>query len=424
MVFKLESTESLKSNKLWNKNFLLLWQGQLVSCLGDALYSIALGFWVLDKTGSSTIMGILMAAVSLPRIILGPFAGVIVDRFNRKKLILLGDFIRGLGMLFVGYAAYNNSLEVWMVMVVGIICGICSAFFNPAISSVIPDLVSSENIVKANSAQQMATSTTNLLGSMSGGFIYSILGASVMFILNGISYIVSTVTEVFIDIPKVERKNDNLTFKEDFKEGIRFTFGFRGLVILLSTAFILNFFYAMFSILQKPLFNIDPSLGVARYGVLTAFQSIGMIVASVFLTKVNIKTENRAKVALSSLFIQSIILLIGVSTKNFTVMCICFFMGLFLNTVGNTVMMSSMMVTIPQELRGKVLSIVMTFSMGIHPIGTLIGGVLGDIFYPRNIMIACFIICIVVTIPVVLSKSARKVLNYNPEIQSLDDIKS
>ena len=201
-----------KPKKLWNKNFFLLWQGQLVSCLGDAFYSMALGFWVLDKTGSSSIMGILMAAISLPRIIIGPFAGVIVDRFDRKKMIILGDLIRGIGILFVGYAAYKNILEVWMVILIGVICGICSAFFNPAISSVIPDLVSNDNIVKANSAQQMAVSTTSLVGSLSGGFIYSILGASVMFIFNGISYIISTVTEMFISIPKVEQKESKLTF--------------------------------------------------------------------------------------------------------------------------------------------------------------------------------------------------------------------
>ncbi|MGL5641062.1 MAG: MFS transporter, partial [Paraclostridium sp.] len=349
----MESTGNLKNNKLWNKNFLLLWQGQLVSCLGDAFYSMALGFWVLDKTGSSAIMGILMAAVSIPRIVIGPFAGVIVDRFDRKKLILLGDFIRGIGMIFVGYAAFNNFLEVWMVMVVGILCGICSAFFNPAVSSVIPDLVSSDNIVKANSAQQMATSTTSLIGSVSGGFIYSILGASVMFIFNGISYIVSTISEMFIDIPKVERKNTELTIKEDFKEGIKFTFGFKGLVVLLSVCFALNFFFAIFTILLRPWFMMEESLGVARYGIISAFQSIGMIAGSVLLTNVNIKAENRAKVMLTSLLLTIVFFFIGVLINNFYVMCICFSVGLFFNTISNTVMMSSMIVTVPQNMRGK-----------------------------------------------------------------------
>ncbi|MFR6017503.1 MAG: MFS transporter [Paraclostridium sordellii] len=420
----MDNSSSLKNNKLWNRNFTLLWQGQLVSCLGDAFYSIALGFWVLDKTGSSAIMGILMAAVSIPRVIIGPFAGVIVDRFDRKKLILLGDFIRGIGMLFVGYAALNNFLEVWMVIIVGIISGVCSAFFNPAISSVIPDLVSNEDLVKANSAQQMATSTTSLIGSMSGGFIYSILGASIMFIFNGISYIASTISEIFIEIPKTDRKNTKLNLKEDFKEGLKFTFGFRGFVLLLSVAFSLNFLYAMFFLLLKPLFLADSNLGVSKFGVISAFQSIGMIFASILLTKVNIKIEKRANIMLPALILQSVFFFLGVLINKFYIMCICFFIGSFLNTVSNTVSTSAMMLVIPQNMRGKVMSIIFTLSMGIHPIGSLVGGILGDIFYPRTIMIGCFLIGIIGSIPILFSKSTKKVLNYNPKIQKLEDLRS
>lgn len=411
-----------KKNKLWNKNFFLLWQGQLVSCLGDAFYSIALGFWVLDKTGSSTVMGILMAAVSIPRLVIGPFAGVIVDRFDRKKLILLGDFIRGIGMLFVGYAAFNNFLKVWMVIVVGIICGVCSAFFNPAMSSVIPDLVSSDNIVRANSAQQISTSTTSMIGTMGGGFIYSAIGAGAMFLFNGISYILSTISEVFIDVPKVERKNTEITLREDFKEGLKFTFRFRGLVILLGIALGLNFFFAIFSILMKPWFNMDPNLGVAKFGVITAFESVGIILASIILTNIKIKPENRAKTMLSALLLQSIFFFLGVVINRFYIMCICFFIACFFNTVSNTVSTSAIMLTVPQDMRGKVMSITMTCCMAIHPIGTLIGGVLGDVFYPRTVMIICFVICILGTIPIFFSSSTKKVLNYNPKTQNLEDI--
>lgn len=411
-------------NKLWNKNFFLLWQGQLVSCLGDAFYSIALGFWVLDKTGSSTVMGVLIAAVSIPRLVIGPFAGVIVDRFDRKKLILLGDFIRGIGMLFVGYAAFNNFLEVWMVIVVGVVCGVCSAFFNPAMSSVIPDLVSSDNIVRANSAQQISTSTTSMIGTMGGGFIYSAIGAGAMFLFNGVSYILSTISEIFIEIPKIERKSTEVTFREDFKDGLKFTFKFRGLVILLGIAFGLNFFFAIFSILMKPWFNIDPSLGVARYGFITAFESVGIILASVILANIKIKPENRSKVMLSALFLQSVFFFLGVLINKFYIMCVCFFIACFFNTVSNTISMSSMMIAIPSDMRGKVMSIAITCSMAIQPIGTLIGGVLGDMFYPRAVMIICFIICIIGTIPIFFSSSTKKALNYNPEIQSIEEIMS
>ena len=74
-------------NRLWNRGFLLLWQGQLVSSLGDVIYEIALGFWILAVTGSTAMMGSLMAASALPRILVAPFAGVLVDRSERKWLL-------------------------------------------------------------------------------------------------------------------------------------------------------------------------------------------------------------------------------------------------------------------------------------------------------------------------------------------------
>lgn len=89
-----------------------------------------------------------------------------------------------------------------------------------------------------------------------------------------------------------------------------------------------------------------------------------------------------------------------------------------------SIIASAMMLVIPQEIRSKVMSITMTCSLGIQPIGTLLGGILGDVFNPRIIIILCFVICIIGTIPIFFSKSAKKLLNYNPKIHTLDDIKA
>ena len=113
------STKSNTAFRLWNRNFFLLWQGQMVSVLGDALYDIALNFFVLEMTGSTVIMGTVMALVTVPRILLGPAAGVFVDRYDRKKLIIFGDVVRGVSVLFIAFAAWNGFLEIWMVIVGG-----------------------------------------------------------------------------------------------------------------------------------------------------------------------------------------------------------------------------------------------------------------------------------------------------------------
>ena len=185
-----------ETKKLWNRNFFLLWQGQLVSAFGDALYAIALNLFVLELTDSTGVMGSIMALVTVPRIILGPFLGVVVDRSDRKKLIVIGDLIRGLSILFVTGALWLGILEVWLLMVVAVLDGICSAFFNPAIESSIPDLVPEENLVQANSVYQMAVTGADILGQSLGGAAYSLIGAPSMFLIDGISYLFSAGTEI------------------------------------------------------------------------------------------------------------------------------------------------------------------------------------------------------------------------------------
>lgn len=117
-----QGIEKNKSHgKLWTLNFFLLWQGQLVSALGDVVYEIALGFWVLAVTGSTGLMGTLMAASALPRILIAPFAGVIVDRCNRRNMLVLMDLIRGVVITAVGTAALLGFVEIWMVFAAGVI---------------------------------------------------------------------------------------------------------------------------------------------------------------------------------------------------------------------------------------------------------------------------------------------------------------
>ena len=88
-------------DKLFNKNFFLLWQGQTVSQIGSQIFSIALMFWIKHTTGSATLMGMVMTVSMLPAVLLGPFAGTLSDTFSRKKVIVIADFISGLNVLIL-----------------------------------------------------------------------------------------------------------------------------------------------------------------------------------------------------------------------------------------------------------------------------------------------------------------------------------
>ncbi len=211
-------------SKLWNLNFILLWQGQFVSSFGDSVYDISLGFWILAKTGSTAIMGILMATSVLPRVVLSPFAGVLADRLDKKWLMVITDGIRGITITLIGLAAILGKAEVWMVMIGGVVLGICGSLFNPAVQSALPIIINKEYLVKGNSAISLASTGVDIVGKSMGGFLFQFLGAPVLFLVNGISYIISAISELFIRIPRVTSESRRVNFVDDIKKWLSICF--------------------------------------------------------------------------------------------------------------------------------------------------------------------------------------------------------
>lgn len=405
---KVNFSRRIVFGKMKNKNFFLLWNGQLVSALGDALYAIALNFFILQETGSTAIMGTVMALVTLPRIILGPVSGVYVDKVDRKLLIVWGDIIRGLSIIFVAVMAYFDRLEIWMVMVVAVVLGVCASFFNPSVESVLPDIVPSDKMIKASSSYQIATTGADILGQSVGGALYVLVGAPLMFLMNGVSYLLSAVSECFIRIPKVSRKNVEISFKEDFKEGLRFILAYEGLVRTIAISFFINFLFGMIRVSIIPWFVNTENLGMTKYGVLNAFQSVGLIVGMLVLSFINIKQGHKYKIYLTTLFLFIVSIGLGAFFNQYVLILILFAVGFAFQFVFNTVLNSTIMLKTPMDKRGKVSATKTTIGMAVSPLGNFVGGILCEFIVPRylimiNAVLAVVVVCLVVIHPTVKS---------------------
>ncbi len=414
----MESSNEIKV-KLWNRNFFLLWQGQLVSVLGDVIYLIALDFWILEMTGSTALMGLLGALSMAPRIILGPFTGVFVDRWDRKKIIVLSDFIRGVFVTFIGIAALLGFIKVWMMFLVGIILGICSAIFNPAISSITPDIVHGSKLVKANSVTSLGRNGMDMIGSAVGGILYITIGPAYMFLFNGISYLFSAFTESFMKVPKVEKQEKEITFKDDIKVGFKFLKDFRVLRNMFILASLVNFFANSAIILIVPYFKEMPHLGISKYGFFMTMLACGAIVGSLFLSIVNIPENKKFKFFATANIIHNVLFVLSMVTNSYFTMLVLIFIAMFCNVCVNTIFSSSMMAVTPSKMRGKVMAIVSTVSMGLVPIGKVLGGVLGEFFPVKIVIISLFICCFICGVFMVKIKDLRKLIEYD---SSKDDI--
>jgi MFS family permease len=187
-------------NVLKQRNFFLLWFGQLISIVGDWVLVIALPFYTYNLTGSALASGGIFIASTLPRLLLGSVAGVFVDRWDRKRTMIVADLLRVLLILMLLLVRSRDWL--WLIFASAFLESIVSQFFNPAKSAVIPLLVNEKDLLAANSLNGLSDALTRLLGSALGGMLLSWLGFSFVIFFDAGTFFFSAVMIMFILMPK------------------------------------------------------------------------------------------------------------------------------------------------------------------------------------------------------------------------------
>jgi len=186
-----------------NRNFRRLWYGQIVSQLGDWLDSIALFTLLLNLTGSGQAVGLLFLAEFLPGALIGPFAGVIVDRLPRRLVLIASDFGRAALVLLL--LLVNGQEDIWLIYLAVVGKMSLAAFFEPARSAIIPSLCSRDELVSANAVSSATWSAMLALGAAVGGLVAGILGVRAAFLLDAGSFLLSAALIATVRVPGQER---------------------------------------------------------------------------------------------------------------------------------------------------------------------------------------------------------------------------
>lgn len=403
-----------KSSKVWTLNFFLLWQGQFVSAIGDNFYTIALGFWVLAQTGSSVLMSSIMAASFLPRALFAPLGGVLADRYNKKNIVIINDILRGIIVLLIALSAYFVYLQIWMLFTAAIIMGICGAFFSPAVVATIPLIVDKNSVNRANAAFNIIYCGSGLLGNSSGGFIFSIIGAPLLFLINGLSYIFSGLSVIFLKFSDIKSAPEKKNIIEDFKVGLNYVRHTKEIKLILISAAIFNFFWMAGYIPLMPFFDSIPGWGAKYYGILMAAFSIGMLIGYLVLSMIHIKPKTNYYIFMFSICIFSITSSVVPMLSSFYLMCIITFIsGLLIAFIGN-VIMTILQITSNEDNRGRVISFYILITQGLMPLGMVIGGLLGDIIGYRLTMVSCYILASSGFLFISFKKEFKEVFNIFP----------
>lgn len=202
-----------------NRRYFPLWLGQLISNLGDTLHYIALVIWVLQRTGSSLVVAGAVFFEVVPVILLAPIAGVVIDRFPRKLVLVVSDILRALLVL-----ALLLTTEVWHIYVIITLLTSAATFFNPAVSATLPTLLDEKDLLAANSVSWSTGRFVQIVGAALAAGLIALIGAEAAFVFNAGTFLVSALLLLLLPVPPGRRVASRgwRGFLADAREGLRF----------------------------------------------------------------------------------------------------------------------------------------------------------------------------------------------------------
>lgn len=403
------------TQRLFHQDFTLVILGQIISLLGNAILSFALPLHLLKVTGSGTIFGVVMALSIIPTIILSPIGGLIADRVNRRNIMVVLDFITCLIVLLSSFFIKDRALVC--ISTTLMLLSIIRSFYQPAVQASVPAITTSENLLKANSVVNMVSSVSMLLGPIIGGTLYGFLGITPIIIIGGMAFFLSAVMELFIKIPFIKqpvKSNIILTLKQDFSESIYFITKEKPIIAkTIGIASLINMVLTSLLMIGIPfIINITLGLSSELYGIAQSAMGIGALIGGilvgVFASKLTQDCYYKLLLWASLAIIPiGLVLLLPISAMGaFAIITLVTVIVLIFATMVSIVIITSIQQITPQEMTGKVMSLVMTVSMCASPIGQAVYGYLFD-----NVSELYWIIFGAVMILIFIVGSAKKVWN-------------
>ena len=362
-------------NKKWKSQFIVVALGQAISMLGSQGVQFALIWWHAEKTSSPLMLGISGIVAYLPMSLFSPIAGIAADRYNRKFISIFSDMTMGMIALIYAVLLFFLDLPVWTVFVMLCVRGIGSTFQQPAIQSIIPQLVPKDQLVKTNGWMQLLNSGSFLLGPVIGASLYAIFPMSVVLMSDVVGAILASVALAVVKIPKLEKtENEKQRFVTEIKEGLQVFREDKKLFYIVIAEALCMFFYAPLSSFY-PLMTSDYFDLSAMYGSAVELSfAIGMIVSSLLFSSV-LKVERKIRVSFIGLLgmgiasvICGVIPPVYIGWFFFAASCMCLGVAENVHTIPLTAYIQE---TVAPKKMGRAFSVLTLISSVPMPVGLL-----------------------------------------------------
>lgn len=399
------------------KKFFVIWVSQAASLIGSSIVNFALAWYLTQKTGSATILATATMIAILPQIILGPLIGPYIDRWDRKKIIIISDSFVALVTAVLVVLFFTETIQIWHIYIAMITRSVGGTFHFPAMAASIPLIVPKQHLARVAGLNQMLGGVINIIGPPAGALLmetlpmYGVLAVDILTAITAVGLI------SLIGIPKPLRTTllENASVISDMMQGFRFIWSWKGLAILLGLASLSNFFLV-------PAFNLTPLFvaehlenDVLKLGWLNSAFGIGIISGGLILGVWG-GFKKRIYTVILAICVEGISAVgFGFTTPG------SFFLGLscaFL--IGTGVAMANGPLTaifqsvIPHDIQGRVFTIMGAVSAAATPLGLAMAGPLADIVGTRSLYYIAGIGTFISGIVFIFIPAVMNLENYKP----------
>jgi MFS transporter, DHA3 family, macrolide efflux protein len=365
-----------------NPVFATLWAGEAVSMLGSGLLITSWGFWFYGLTGSPLLLSLYAVAMMVVRTVVSPWAGVWIDRLDRRQVLLWANLVRAVTTL--APLVVLTRERVWLAVVAAGIGTAAQTFFRPAWGALLPNLVPEGHVLRANALQSMAMQMAYIAGPAAGGLVFNLWGPAPTFVLDCLSYLFGAVTIVltFRRMPPTaptEAAPDRSTMREA-REAFAFCRGRRDLWGLLVVVAVSSLGFGIMNGLWTPFMVDVVHAGAATFGAILTAQGLGALGVAYLMGRTARLPESRQITAIwgSLLFLAGSCFLYTTFPRFWVIAPLTFLEGLVLEVMG-LAQTTWWQERVPDAVRGRVLSLRELVDNGAAAIAVVAGGAVAQV---------------------------------------------
>ncbi|XVV06966.1 MFS transporter [Actinosynnema sp. CA-248983] len=388
-----------------NRNYTLLWSGQALAEVGFSASLLAFPLLVLAVTGSPAASGLVLAVDAAAQLLAGLPAGVLVDRWDRRRIMLACEAAQAVALGTLVVALFHGVALVWHMAVVAAVMGVCRALFEPAEDACLPRLVPDEQLATAVAMNSARTSLGQMAGTALGGVLFAVT-RWLPFLVDLLTHCVAFVTLLFLRVPPREPVHGKPDFVGEIREGLRWVWARREIRVTAVCAVVLNLFFSAFFLVVIVLAQ-HRGVSPAVIGVMAAMLGVGGIVGSLLAPRLCRVLGPYVSIA-GVFWAVTVLTPVSLLVADGYALGGLFALMMVLAPTANTTISTHQLLLTPDELRGR-LSGVLAVAVGLAGVlGPVLGGVLTEFLAPTDAVVVCAVGIALVTAFVTVSPTLRR----------------